>query len=34
MNAVAELVVGLMLSLAREIPRADREVRNGNWIKK
>jgi len=34
MNAVAELVVGFMLSLAREIPRADREVRNGNWIKK
>jgi len=34
MTAVAELVIGLMLSLAREIPRADREVRNGNWIKK
>ena len=34
MNAVAELVIGLMLSLASEIPRADREVRNGNWIKK
>ena len=34
MNAVAGLVIGLMLSLAREIPRADREVRNGNWIKK
>jgi len=34
MNAVAELVLGLMLSMAREIPRADREVRNGNWIKK
>lgn len=34
MNAVAELVIALMLSLAREIPRADREVRNGNWIKK
>jgi len=32
--AVAELVIGLMLSMAREIPRADREVRNGNWIKK
>jgi len=31
---VAELVVGLMLSMAREIPRADREIRNGNWIKK
>ena len=33
-TAVAELVIGLMLSMAREIPRADREVRNGNWIKK
>jgi len=34
MNAVAELVLGLMLSLAREIPRADREIRNGKWMKK
>ena len=34
MNAVAELVIGLMLAMAREIPRADRELRNGNWIKK
>ena len=34
MNAVAELVLGLMLSLAREIPRADREIRNRNWLKK
>jgi D-3-phosphoglycerate dehydrogenase / 2-oxoglutarate reductase len=34
MNAVAELVLGLMLSMAREIPRADREIRNGNWLKK
>ena len=34
MNAVAELVIGLMLSMAREIPRADREIRAGNWIKK
>jgi len=33
-SAVAELVIGLMLSMAREIPRADREIRNGNWIKK
>jgi len=33
-TAVAELVVGLMLSMAREIPHADREIRNGNWIKK
>ena len=34
MNAVAELVLGLMLSLSREIPRADREIRNGKWLKK
>ena len=33
-TAVAEFVIGLMLSMAREIPRADREIRNGNWIKK
>jgi len=33
-TAVADLVIGLMLSMAREIPRADREIRNGNWIKK
>ena len=34
MNAVAEQVLGLMFCLARSIPRADREIRNGNWIKK
>ncbi|MEM3064520.1 MAG: D-2-hydroxyacid dehydrogenase [Candidatus Nitrosotenuis sp.] len=34
MNAVAELVIGLMLALARDIPRADREMRAGKWIKK
>jgi len=33
-TAVAELVIGLMISMAREITRADREIRNGNWIKK
>ena len=33
-TAVAELVMALMLSMAREIPRADREIRDGNWIKK
>ena len=33
-TAVAELVIGFMISMAREIPRADREIRNGNWIKK
>lgn len=34
MNAVAELVLGLMLSLARHTARADRGVRNGRWLKK
>ena len=34
MNAVAEQVLGLMLSLARNIARADREIRKGNWLKK
>ncbi len=34
MNAVAEQVLGLMLCMARQIPRADREIRNGNWLKK
>jgi D-3-phosphoglycerate dehydrogenase len=34
MNAVAEQVLGLMLSLARNIVRADREIRKGNWLKK
>lgn len=34
MNAVAELVIGLMLAMSRDIARADREIRNGNWIKK
>ena len=33
-TAVAELVIGLMISMAREIPRADRGIRNGNWVKK
>ena len=33
-TAVDELVIGLMISMAREISRADREIRNGNWIKK
>ena len=33
-TAVAELVIGLMISMAREIPRADREIRNSNWNKK
>ncbi len=34
MNAVAELVVGLMLSLARNIPLADDGIKNGKWLKK
>lgn len=34
LNAVSELAVGLMLALARSIPRADSETKNGNWIKK
>lgn len=33
-NAVAELVMGLMLSLARNIPLADREMKKGYWMKK
>jgi D-3-phosphoglycerate dehydrogenase len=32
--AVAELAIGLMISLARSIPRADAEAKGGNWIKK
>jgi len=34
MNAVAELVLGLMLSLARQTTRGDRAIRNGQWLKK
>jgi D-3-phosphoglycerate dehydrogenase len=34
MNAVAELVLGLMLSLARQTTRGDRGIRDGNWLKK
>ncbi len=34
MTAVAELVLALMLSLARQIPRGDRAIRNGEWLKK
>jgi len=33
MNAVAELVLGLMLSLARQTTRGDRAIRNGQWLK-
>jgi D-3-phosphoglycerate dehydrogenase len=34
MTAVAELVIGFMLSLARNIPRADVAIKNGKWLKK
>jgi len=33
-NAVGELVIGLMLSMARNLTLADREMKKGNWIKK
>lgn len=33
-TAVAELVIGLMLSLARSLPKADSAAKAGNWIKK
>ena len=32
--AVAELTLGLMLSLIRDIPRADAGMKEGNWLKK
>ena len=32
--AVAELTMGLMLSLVREIPRADTAMKGGKWLKK
>ncbi len=32
-QSVAELTIGLMLSLAREIPRADRGMKEGRWLK-
>lgn len=33
-NAVAEMVIGMMLSLARNTARADRAIRNDQWLKK
>jgi D-3-phosphoglycerate dehydrogenase len=33
-TAVAELTMGLILSLARQIPMADRAMKEGKWIKK
>ncbi|MGH7808859.1 MAG: hydroxyacid dehydrogenase, partial [Candidatus Binatia bacterium] len=32
--AVAELTFGLLLALAREIPRADASMKHGQWLKK
>ena len=32
--AVAELTFGLLLALAREIPRADAGMKRGNWLKR
>jgi len=32
--SVAELTLGLMLSLIREIPRADAGIKTGDWLKK
>lgn len=32
--AVAELTFGLLLSLARQIPRADSSMKDGRWLKK
>lgn len=32
-NAVAELVLGYMLSLARNLPKADASMKRGEWIK-
>jgi D-3-phosphoglycerate dehydrogenase / 2-oxoglutarate reductase len=34
MNAVSELVIGSMISLARLIPYANSELSKGNWLKK
>jgi D-3-phosphoglycerate dehydrogenase len=33
-NAAAELTIGLIISLARSIPYADRSMKEGKWIKK
>src|SRR6266487_320076 len=34
MNAVSELVIGHMIALARNIPRANEGIKNGKWLKK
>jgi D-3-phosphoglycerate dehydrogenase len=33
-NAVAELTIGLMIAISRNIPRAHHSLKNGVWIKK
>lgn len=32
-DAVAEITIGLMIALARQIPQADRFIREGRWLK-
>jgi len=34
MASVAELTIGLMISLARQIPRANQTMKEGKWLKK
>jgi len=34
MNAVSELVIGHMLALSRNIPKANDGIKNGKWLKK
>jgi len=34
MNAVSELVIGHMIALSRNIPKADHGLKNGKWLKK
>ena len=34
MNAVSELVIGHMISLSRNIPKADDGIKHGKWLKK
>ena len=33
-NGVAELAIGMMFSISRKIPKADRGMREGKWLKK
>jgi D-3-phosphoglycerate dehydrogenase len=34
MNAVSELVIGHMIALSRNIPKANDGIKNGKWLKK